>query len=227
MSPAPRSRASKNQVTAGLTRSSIDRAPHARASRSPKAAGMMPEHSPVPPEACRGPRVVDQRRTVPTSRRGRQKSYGFWLCFLPTRARAHNACAHVRAGREPTRAPTALSRNFLSFVFLNRNRRCGTDRTAHARSYTPSVAPHMSTRASPPRDRGVTSAAHVSGAQQRRRARCPRIHTHRPRTRHARQLPSTLWLGRAHPISHQASAHRRACVHCGAFTTAHTMRAPP
>ena len=30
-----------------------------------KAAGMMPEHSPVPPEACRGPRVDDQRRTVP------------------------------------------------------------------------------------------------------------------------------------------------------------------
>ena len=32
-----------------------------------KAAGMMPEHSPVPPEACRGPRVDDQRRTVPMS----------------------------------------------------------------------------------------------------------------------------------------------------------------
>jgi hypothetical protein len=30
----------------------------------------MPDHSPVPAEACRGPRVDDQRRTVPTSRRG-------------------------------------------------------------------------------------------------------------------------------------------------------------
>ena len=35
-----------------------------------KATGMMPEHSPVPPEACRGPRVDDQRRTVPMLGRG-------------------------------------------------------------------------------------------------------------------------------------------------------------
>jgi hypothetical protein len=43
-----------------------------------KAAGMMPEHSPVPPEACRGPRVDDQRRTVPTSRRGASSAFRFW-----------------------------------------------------------------------------------------------------------------------------------------------------
>jgi hypothetical protein len=42
-----------------------------------KAAGMMPEHSPVPPEACRGPRVDDQRRTVPTSRRGASRAFAF------------------------------------------------------------------------------------------------------------------------------------------------------
>jgi hypothetical protein len=45
------------------------------------AAGMMPEHSPVPPEACRGPRVDDQRRTVPTSRRGASRPLGSPLGF--------------------------------------------------------------------------------------------------------------------------------------------------
>jgi hypothetical protein len=47
-----------------------------------KAAGMMPEHSPVLPKACRGPRVDDQRRTVPTSRRGASRPLGFGL-FCP------------------------------------------------------------------------------------------------------------------------------------------------
>ena len=42
-----------------------------------KAAGMTPEHSPVPPEACRGPRVDDQRRTVPMLGRGARRP----LCF--------------------------------------------------------------------------------------------------------------------------------------------------
>jgi hypothetical protein len=44
-----------------------------------KAAGMMPEHSPVPPEACRGPRVDDQPRTVPMSREARV--FGFLGLF--------------------------------------------------------------------------------------------------------------------------------------------------
>ena len=49
-----------------------------------KAAGMMPEHSPVPPEACRGARVDDQRRTVPTSRRGASRSFCFGrFCLYP------------------------------------------------------------------------------------------------------------------------------------------------
>ena len=43
---------------------------------------MMPEHSPVPPEACRGARVDDQRRTVPTSGRGRNLSV--LAAFVPT-----------------------------------------------------------------------------------------------------------------------------------------------
>ena len=49
-----------------------------------KAAGMMPEHSPVPPEACRGPRVDDQRRTVPMSRRGADRGFAFVpFCHYP------------------------------------------------------------------------------------------------------------------------------------------------
>ena len=60
-----------------------------------KAAGMMPEHSPVPPEACRGPRVDDQRRTVPMSGKGARRPFGFvpiWLFpFLATPQRSHRA----------------------------------------------------------------------------------------------------------------------------------------
>lgn len=48
-----------------------------RGRQGARAAGMMPEHSPVPPEACRGLWVDDQRRTVPTSRRGASRAFAF------------------------------------------------------------------------------------------------------------------------------------------------------
>ena len=65
-----------------------------------KAAGMMPEHSPVPPEACRGARVDDQRRTVPTSRRGRQKSFRFGrFCTYPKWKSPRTSASGGPAGR--------------------------------------------------------------------------------------------------------------------------------
>ena len=58
-----------------------------------KAAGVMPEHSPVPPEACRGARVADQRRTVPTWRRGAKNSFSG---FVNVSNRAGRAAGLIR-----------------------------------------------------------------------------------------------------------------------------------
>ena len=40
-----------------------------------RSAGMMPEHSPVPLEACRAARSDDQHRTVPMSHRGARRPF--------------------------------------------------------------------------------------------------------------------------------------------------------
>jgi hypothetical protein len=92
-----------------------------------KAEGMMPEHSPLPPEACRGPRVDDQRRTVPMSAQiGASRALGSWpVLGLPEMevAQSNNGClgtspqfsrfkkhardmfGHVRPARTAARTP--------------------------------------------------------------------------------------------------------------------------
>ena len=45
---------------------------------------MMPEHSPVPLEACRAAKSDDQHQTVPTSRESARKRFGFVrFCTVP------------------------------------------------------------------------------------------------------------------------------------------------